>query len=180
MIPNIIYDYRRSERHEPLMNELYIQGIEEYKIWNPEYGKTVPESINKTHKAIVRWARDMEMELCLIFEDDIWFPSENGYEYFLRNMPETFDIYSAATYVDDLENKHHLCGFHCYIINKSYYDKFLSVPDHLHIDTAIDSLGGNFKVCRPFAALQRAGWSANNKQVVNYNASVKPEDIYRG
>jgi hypothetical protein len=180
MIPNIIYDYRRSERHEPLMKELDRQGIDEYKIWNPVEAKTVVESINATHKMIVRWAKEMGMEMTLIFEDDIAFPAEDGYEYFLRNLPETFDIYSAATYTDDIHNKNILCGFHCYIVHSSYYDKFLSVKDDGHIDTEVDRLGGNFKVCRPMAALQRVGWSANNKVVCNYNAILKPEDIYYG
>lgn len=180
MIPNIIYDYRRSERHEPLMRELYNQGIEEYKIWNPVEAKTVVESINLTHKMIVRWAKEMEMEMVLIFEDDIMFPASNGYEYFLRNLPETFDIYSGGTYTNDLGNKNILCGFHCYITNSCFYDRYLSVSDKEHIDTAIDNMGGNFKVCRPMAALQRPGFSANNKVIVNYNSILKTEDIYYG
>lgn len=174
---NIIYDNRWPEKYEPLINELFIQNID-YKIWSPVEAKTVVESINLSHKAIVSWAKKHNLDRVFIGEDDLHFPAKDGWQYYLQNIPETFDIYAGGTYIDDLTNKNILCGFHLYCVSSKFYDKFLSVNDNCHIDTEINNLGGDFKVCRPFAALQRPGFSANNRMNVNYNSILKPEDIH--
>lgn len=181
MILNVIHNDRQSERYEPLMDELSAQGIE-YRLWNPIEAKTVVESINQTHKSIVKYAMEEDLPMIAIAENDVMFPAKDGWQYFLSKMPKRFDIYSAATYVDDLENKNHLCGFHCYIISRCFYEKFLSVPEWEHVDTAIDELGGDFHVCRPFAALQRPFRSANHPEIPisNYNLVVNPKDVYYG
>jgi hypothetical protein len=179
LILQVIYDERRSEKYDALINELFIQNID-YQLWMPVEAKTVVESINASHKAIVAWAKKHELDMVAIGEDDIWFPAKDGWQYFLKNMPSEFDIYAASTYTDDLHNKNILCGFHCYIVHSKFYDKFLSVKDNGHIDTEIHNLGGDFKVCRPFAALQRKGFSANNQMIADYNLLLKPEDIYYG
>ena len=41
-------------------------------------------------------------------------------------------------------------------------------------------MGGDFKFCYPFPALQRPGFSANNKAIVDYNKILEPKDIYKG
>jgi hypothetical protein len=69
-------------------------------------------------------------------------------------------------------------GFHLYIISQEFYDRFLSVPDSVHIDVAMDDLEGDYHFCYPFPALQRAGFSANNSAYSNYNSVLKPKDIY--
>jgi hypothetical protein len=66
------------------------------------------------------------------------------------------------------------------MVHEKFYEKFLSVPDDVHIDTSMDELKGNYVFCYPFAALQRAGFSANNRTVVNYNPILKNEDVYGG
>jgi hypothetical protein len=139
----------------------------------------VVSSINASHKKIIQWAKDNNKEMAIVMEQDCFFPAKDGWEYFINNMPKVFDVYASSTYVDDLENKNHLCGFHCYIVHTKFYDTFLSVNDKGHIDTEIDNLKGDYKVCRPFAALQKPGWSFNNKAEVNYNAKLNKEDIYQ-
>lgn len=177
---NVIIDNRRMEDYGRLLEVFIEQGITRYKFWESENDKkTVIGNINAAHKRIVRYALENELDRIAILEQDVYFPAKDGWKYFLNNMPEKFSIYSAATYVDDFHNKNILCGFHCYVVDKSYYEKFLSVDDNLHIDTAIDEMGGDFKVCRPFAALQLAGWSFNHSINVDYNSVLKDEDIYK-
>jgi hypothetical protein len=175
---HLIHDTRRIERFEPLINELFVQDIK-FQLWNPVEAPTVVESINKSHKAIVRWAKEMGLERVAIGEDDIFFPAKDGWRFFLNLMPDDFDIYLASTYTPPITNKI-ICGFHLYVIDQKFYDKFLSVPDNVHIDTAISDMGGDFKFCYPFAALQRKGFSANNMAVVDYNGVLNESDIYRG
>lgn len=177
---NIIHNSYRPERYEPLMAELKKQEIVDYEIWPCMIRDNVVESINLSHKMIVQDAKEKQLEYVIIGEDDLMFVADGAWKYFLDKKPAVFDIYSAATFVDDQHNKNILCGFQLYIVHSCFYDKFLAVPDNVHIDTHIDSMGGNFKVCRPFACLQRSGWSSNNKAVVDYSTMVKKEDIYTG
>lgn len=177
---NIILDARRSERVEPLFAELKRQKITDYEIWPCIILPDVVSSINASHKMIVQKAKDLNWEYVFIGEDDLWLPAEDGWKYFLSKMPKSFDVYSSATYVNDKDNRNKLCGFHLYAVARKFYDRFLSIPDNKHIDTACDEMGGDFHVCRPFAALQRAGFSSNNRAICDYNVMLNKEDIYYG
>ena len=180
MVINVIHDNRLTGRLEALMKEFEQEGIKDFKIWDiVEDSKSVVTSINLSHKRIVSWAKKEGLSEVCIGEDDLCFSAKGGWQHFLRNRPKEFDIYSAATYVEDTNDKNILCGFQLYVVNNSFYDAFLSVDDKLHIDTEVANLKGFFHVCRPFAALQRPGWSSNNMAQVNYNSLLKPEDIYQ-
>lgn len=177
---NIIFDDRMNwDDKERLIAEFEQQGIYDYTFWDAVIDrKTVTESINASHKRIVEWAKENGLLEVMIAEQDLTFTNPNAWEYFLNNKPEDFDIYLAATYIPPITNNK-ICGFHLYIVRQQFYDKFLSVDDRKHIDTGVCEMGGNFKFCYPFPALQRSGYSANNGTVVNYNSLLKPEDIYK-
>lgn len=183
---NIIHDNRRSERYEPLIKELEEQGISDYTIWDAvEDIKSVVRSINLSHKKIVRWAKESELKEVCIMEDDVSFPAKNGFEYFLSKKPEQYDIYSACNYLPTSVFTGYvaapsLVGFHCYLVSERYYDTFLSLPDEGHIDQLQDGVKHQLFICYPYAAVQRPSWSSNNKAMVDYNAILKPEDIYKG
>lgn len=176
----IIYDNRRLERYEPLMNELQRQGIVHYQLWEPVPDtKSVVRSINLSHKQIVRWAKDNGLREVCIAEDDVFFPAEDGWQYFLNKKPEDYELYLACTY-GGLKEKQTV-GFHLYCVHECFYEKFLSMPDDGHIDTSMWWLGSDkFEFCYPFAALQRPGFSSNNMAHANYNTVLKTEDVYGG
>lgn len=178
---NVILDNRYPDDYERLLKEFETQGITDYHFWDAVVISTKPayECINASHKKIIRWAKEKGEDCVCIMEQDCTFPAKDGWQHFLKNKPEHFDIYSAATYVEDANDKNILCGFQLYLVSSSFYEAFLSVDDKLHIDTEVANLKGDFHVCRPFAALQRPGWSSNNMAQVNYNSLLKPEDIYQ-
>jgi hypothetical protein len=184
MTANIIHDTRLIDRYEPLINELFVQGIKDYKIWNPvEDVNSTVRSINLSHKQIVRWAKEMKLKRVLLMEDDCYFPSRNGFKYFIEKMPWSFDIYSACNYlpvtvIDGYATAEALVGFHCYVVDQRYYDTFLATDENLHIDNAQDGKEHEFIMCYPYPALQREGFSSNNKALVNYNTVLTPKDIY--
>ncbi len=102
MVLNIIHDSRFFDRYEPLMEELKRQQIGDYKIWEAITDrKTVVESINASHKMIVRWAKENDMEEVLIGEDDLMIPNENGFKYFMDNKPDDYDMYLGGSYLID-------------------------------------------------------------------------------
>lgn len=177
---NVIFDNRQPEDYERLEKEFKEQGVANYTFHAATCHKhTVVGSINASHKTIVELARLQGLDRVCIAEQDLTFTSKGAWKYFLDNEPETYDIYLGATYIVPISNNK-ICGFHLYIIKQQFYDKFLSVPDDAHIDTAVCDLKGDYKFCYPFPALQRAGYSFNNKDVVDYNSILKPEDIYHG
>lgn len=178
---NIIYDARRFEKYEPLMLELERQGIKEgeFEIWPCLLLNDVVSAINKSHKMIVEDAKEKGLSEVCICEDDLFFPAQDGWQYFLRNKPLEYDIYVAATYILPVELKK-LCGFHLYCVSSKFYDTFLSTPNNVHIDTYFDTIPGDYHICYPYAALQRPGFSSNNKAYTNYNAILKDEHVYGG
>lgn len=184
---NIIFDNRLSYDYDRLISNFLNQTkVPEYHFWEAIVNKdSVVKSINASHKMIVQWAKDNNMDKVCVAEQDLEFTCDKAWQYFLDQMPQDFDIYLGCSYIknaipnSDVVNNL-ICGFHLYILDSSCYDAFLSVPDDQHIDVAVGGLGLDVKFCKPFPALQRSGFSANNKTIVNYNAILKEEEIYRG
>ena len=65
-------------------------------------------------------------------EDDVYFPAQDGFEYFLKNKPDDFDIYLGGIYLGSDKVKemnqrirHRFSGLHCYIVHERFYDTFL-------------------------------------------------------
>lgn len=183
---HIIFDERRSEKYDPLIMELRRQNISLFEIFPCIMKPDVVSAINASFKMIIRVAKEQGLKEVCVCEDDLYFPHNHGWEYFLKNKPVNYDVYIAGNYLIDkpetfyppLVKVSEWVGNHCIIVHEKYYDTWLSIPDNLHCDTAHRGLG-DFYVCYPFAALQRPGYSSNNKAVVNYNAALKPEWIYQ-
>ena len=181
----VLHDYRLPDSClDALAFELERQGLDDYSMMPAICGRSsVAASINASHKQIIRLARDMGLPEVCVLESDVGFPVPDAWRYFLANKPEQYDLYLGGTYGEvlrDDEGYYTLipAGFHCYCISAGYYDRFLAVPDDEHIDTA--QRGGRFRLCFPFAAIQREGWSANNQRRVDYNVNLRKGDIYMG
>lgn len=185
----VIYNSYRPEKYDLFMGEFERQKID-VEIFHCEQNQNynVVEKISESFKTVIREAKERgDKEIC-IFEDDILFPSENGWEYFIENKPENFSVYIGGNYVVDNRLKYKppiikvdvWVGNHCIIVNESYYDIWLNTDSKLHCDSVHAGLG-NFYACFPYPALQRTGWSANTQTVVNYNSPrvLPPEYIYK-
>lgn len=183
MTANVIYD-ERLNRHDQLMKEFSRQEIFNWQLWPSVHDpSSVIRSINLSHKQIIRWAKENDRESVCIMEDDVMFPSPNGWKHFLEGIPVwPWDIYLAGTYGLDRPVRNPIArinGLQCYIVHNRFYDTFLAVPDDKHIDVALDNLG-LYYVEYPFIALQCKGWSSNSKAFSDKNAELKEEDIYGG
>jgi len=177
---NIIHDNRRSEKYDPLINELREQEIYSYIIHPATVLKhSVVESINASHKKIIRAAKEAGLPYVTVAEDDVMFTSIGAWQYYLDNMPQSFDLYLGCTYVKPFSPVR-VSGFQLYTVHEKFYDIFLSAPSNMHIDTVMDDLGGDYHVCLPVVALQRPGYSANNNAYANYNQqTLAKEDLYK-
>lgn len=168
---NIIYDSRRIEKYHPLMDELERQGIDNFQIWPCIIIPSIVDSIAESHKMIVRDAKERGLREVFIAEDDLYFPSINGWRYFLENKPKDFDIYFGGNYLPfdtELKTGTDVVGMHLYCISSSFYDEFLNLPPNNHIDQSLKDLSV-YHFCYPVAALQRPGFSINNGRSVDYN-----------
>jgi hypothetical protein len=177
---HVIFDDRHIDDKQRLLLEFEEQGIEDFRFWSAVVNKdSVVDSIAHSHKMIVQYALDNNLDEICIAEQDLTFTCPTAWGYFIENKPKEFDIYLASTYILPISNNK-ICGFHLYIVRKQFYYKLLGIGENQHIDTACCDLGGDFKFCYPFPALQRAGFSANTKTMVNYNSLISEQDIYKG
>lgn len=184
MTVHCLYDSRQIEKFGPLLDELARQGINSFRIISPvEDSNSVIRSINLSHKAIIREAKHLNYPEIAVWEEDCQISHPEGWKHFLANKPDNFDIYLGGTYglgrpvINPISQ---INGFHCYIMRSSFYDRFLSIPDDVHCDTALDGMG-LFYVHYPFIALQRPGWSATSREEYsNKNADLTDADVYGG
>lgn len=181
MTANIIHG-GLPERKERILHELAEQEIFDFQFWEGIFDPTsVVVSINKSHKQIIRYAKEMGLPEVLVFEDDIKFCDTGAFDYFLDNKPRDFDIYLGGIYMGILEADNTVkkfSGFHCYIVHERFYDAYLSVPDDVHIDRGMEGKG-KFVVCYPFACVQTNGFSMNTKKEENYDRLLEGRKLFQ-
>lgn len=181
VIPNVISNPKRPHKVERMQREMVRQGIVDYKVWPSIHiaDKPVRTAISKAHKQIVEWAANEEIKEVCIFEEDVFFPAEDGWQYFLNNKPENYDLYLGGVSRGTIENgvTRRYSGQFCYFIHERYYDTFLRTDEKMDIDGA-QSGRGKFYVCEPFAAFCYPGWSDNVKGVMDYSHLLVGRTVY--
>lgn len=161
----------RSERMPRLMEELKVQGITDYELWDGIYKHKFPkENINAAHKQIIEYAKLAEWDMVIVAEDDVKFFAPGAWDYFLANIPLDFDLYLSSVYMGDIKEDntvHNFCGFGLYVCHSRFYDTFLETDPHDHIDRSLSGKG-RFVVCNPFVAEQYDGHSSNTGKEEKY------------
>jgi len=164
---NIIHDRDNTERLEALNKQIDTQGIK------AEFWPSVKGDIAEAHKQIVRVAKLRKEPFIIIGEDDLCFPANDGFEYFMKKVPVAFDVYLGGIYsgigqLPNEENKitKYFSGLHLYIVAEKFYDKFLTLDTTQDgIDIALGKLAikgeADIKCCYPFAACQSEFESTN-------------------
>ena len=164
-----------------LMAELEAQGITDYEFWPGVFKyDSVKQNVNAAHRQIVEYAQLAEWPEVAIAEDDVKFFGEGAWQFFLDNKPDDYDLYLSSVYVGDLkvdDTVEHFCGFGLYIVNQRFYDKFLAVDKHEHIDRAMKGKG-KFVVCNPFVAEQYDGHSSNTGKDEKYRNLLSGRNLF--
>lgn len=172
MIINIIHDPHRTDRKVLLESE-----IREHKL-NIKYWPAIKDplrrsfvGINMAHKQVVRAARDEKLPMVCVGEDDMHLTDKGAFEYFLKNLPEDFDLYLSGIYCGKLladGTVKDFCGLHLYIVHARFYDCFLGVDVMSNLDRGLSNRG-KYVVCNPFCAIQHPGWSDNKQRFAQYD-----------
>lgn len=182
MTLNIIHLPHRKDRYKHLMQQLASQSITDYKLWPGIIHENVWTGISQAFKQIVRDAKEKELEMVCIGEDDLVFTAQGAWQYFLDNIPPYFDMYIASHY-SGLETFNHRIeyfrGMTLIIVHSRFYKKFLDLDENKSIDHDLDFKGEYF-VCPKWAAIQIPGYSDQLKNNVDYTNITPEHKLFRG
>lgn len=166
-----------------LMEEINRQGVTNYTLWDSVHSPVSAKSgINAAHRQIVEYARLAEFPDVMIAEDDFIGSHPDSFKYFLTNRPRQYDLYLSQVFLGDVGEDSRVkdfTGMTLYMVNQRFYDKFLSVDPHEHIDRELSRIGGLFYVCQPFTFWQRNGFSSNTGKEESYE-QLKSTRIFFG
>lgn len=182
IIPNIISNHKIQVRQQQLHKEMARQGVSDYKLWPSVHIANKPKrtGISRAHKQIVEWALIEQIPEVCIMEDDVWFPATDGFQHFIKNKPEVYDLYLGGITRGDIDGNNcvkRYTGQFAYFIHEKYYTTFLDTDENLDIDGG-QSGRGHFVVCNPMACFCYPGWSDNCNGVMDYSHLLIGKELY--
>lgn len=183
---NILHPSSRKDRYELLMKQLEQQKITDYKLWDNPIGQSMVQRrslVCSGHKKIVQHAKDNNLKSVIIAENDITFFGDGAWDYYLKNIPEDYDIYFGMIYVGEIKDNRVVSessGFTLYMVNERFYDRFLAAPPDKHIDRTITSLWEQYKfmVCPKFVCHQNDTQSDNTMGRPDLTKYLKGRELF--
>lgn len=183
---NIINIWRREERAKSI-----IQQSKEYNVpimfWEgiEKQGETTAKNINAAHREIVQWAKDNKLSYVIIGEDDLVLSNKGAWEYYLKALKDTndWDLYLSMVYSAEIKDNRIVNGFSgltLYAVSERFYDTFLSIPEHVHIDRHLGTMAHEKKylLVKPYCSLQSGGFSDNLKMNMEYSSFTDKMSFY--
>lgn len=175
-----------NNRLDSVMNEIREQNISPFKIWDAIYNEKLPfVGCCQSHKAIVRDAKERGLDMCLICEDDVKFTAPGAYQYFIDNIPESFDLYLGMSYsLIDYPNgvvNDYFDGMSIYLVHSRFYDDFLAINEFDHLDRQLSRMVDKkeFRICQPYICQQADGYSFIAKISREYGWRLKDKPLFQ-
>jgi hypothetical protein len=176
----------RQDRRKAFTNESIVQGFD-VSFWNGIYDRKNPKrGICKSHKQIVQFAKDEKLEKVTIAEDDCKFSDRGAFDYYIKRMPQDFDLYLGMVYVAGMNGNlitNGMSGSHTlYTVHERFYDFYLSIPDDVHIDRHLGGVAFEHKylVCLPMVCTQTNGlYSDNLKRPMSYEKYHEKMNLFK-
>lgn len=177
---NIIHLTERDDRLVHLTSELEIQGLKAC-IWPGIRASPDPRTgIAMAHCQIIWHAKAEGLGSIIIAEDDVKFTAPGAFEFYIKQIPEDYDLYlGGILYGNILQNNivEDFAGTFLYTIHEKFYDRFLSIQGPGDIDRLLAGKG-RFIVCNPFAAIVHNGYSDNKCRHMNYDCYTKNRKLF--
>lgn len=173
---------KREDRLLSICKQAKQQGFA-LKIWDGVEGDIPFKNINKAFKRVVQYAKDHNLPKIIIAEDDCVFHSFQSFDYFIKNIPEKFDLFLGMVYSAQVDDNHRILngysGNTLVCLHNSFYDFFLSAPNDVHMDRwcgqyAFEKL---YYVCHPFVCKQLNGYSDNRRMNSTYDALLEGKEF---
>jgi len=168
-----------------LLKELEEQGIDNFKLIDGFYDpKNIKQAIHRGHNRIVEMAKAQKLPYCIMAEDDIVFTAPGAYEYFLSQIPESFDLFFGIIYHGEIIENRVVNGFSggcsLYVVHSRFYDTFLEQPTDTHIDRQLGNLCHNheFYVVDEYVVTQRGGYSFNLARDMVYSDYLQGKKLF--
>lgn len=175
---------KRTDRLESFTKEAKEQGFEFEVQPGVIFKHDRKKGITISHKACVQKAKDLGLPMVAIMEDDCRFFGIWAWDYFLSQIPESFDLFMSMVYVGSFEKNNRInsvcSGMTGYIIHERFYDRFLSLPDSCHVDREITKYHKEYEffVCEKFVCEQSGVFSDNSLTTCDYSPLLKGRKIY--
>jgi hypothetical protein len=173
-------------RRKSFENEIEQQGIKSYKVWDAIYNEKLPfVGCCRSHKQIVRDAKERGLNQVVIAEDDIRFTSPGAYKYFLDNIPESFDLYLGMSYsLIDYPNgvvNDYFDGLSIYAIHSRFFDEFLAINEFDHLDRQLSRMVDKkeFRIVDKYVCQQADGYSFIAKTDRSYGWRLKDKPLFQ-
>ena len=138
-----------------------------------EKNKMPFKSVSKAHKQIVQYAKESNLEMVTICEDDIVFTSLKSFDFYITTMPKVFDLFLGMIYAGEIKSGRIMNGFSgltLYTVHNRFYDEFLNANPNDHLDRHLGNAAykNKYYVCEPFVCHQSGGYSDNLMQKLDY------------
>lgn len=183
-IVNIIHLPHREDRLNNLKAEAKSQKDFNYQLWEGVISTTPAKGINQSHCNIVRWAKENSLPYVIIAEDDLVFSCPDSWQYFLSKLPppNQYDLFLGMVYSADIEDGKITNGFSgltMYSVPAHFFDFFLSIPDHVHLDRhlGMTAFEHRYLVCEPMVCLQTGGYTDNLKREMHYKPYLDDKEF---
>lgn len=189
-IVHVINLPKRTDR----LRQFEIQASEQefqYKVFDGVIDLAhVARGISMAHKRVIMYAKTKGMKRVVIAEDDCRFTGFGAYDYFLSQMPDSYDIFLSSFYEGKLDGNNRLVkselsnellsGLTMYCVHERFYNTFLNVYSLDHLDKMIGKVADKYEfyVCNPFTTFQENGYSDNKKKECNYDHYMKGRKLY--
>lgn len=172
-------------RQDNLLKELEAQGITQYTLVPGQYDpENTKRSIHTGHRKIIQNAKDLGLSRCIVCEDDIKFTHPNSFNYFISQIPKSYDLFSALVYSAEMEGNRIKNGasgvMTLYSIHSRFYDFFLSMDINNHVDreAGLTAYKHEYFICDPMCVEQRGGHSFNLKRTMYYTEYLRGKKLY--
>ena len=170
-----------ADRRASFIKQLIQQEITDFRIWPGILDLSMPfRGICRAHKQIVKNAKDQGLPRVCIMEDDVCFFAKGAFEFFVKNIPDDYDIFLGSISSGELDKDNAVKwfrGMSLYIVHERFYDTFLSVKETANIDSVLSDKGV-YKVCPALVCYQMDGYSYNKKAVKQYSKLTNKYKIY--
>lgn len=175
----------REERALSIVQQSKTHGFA-CRFWEGEIAKQGFIGISRSFKRIVQWAKENNLERVHIGEDDLLFSAPGAWQYYLENIPESYDIFYGGIYAGEIENnriKNGYSGHTLITVHNRFYDFFLSIKESDHCDRQLGNFAfeKEFIVCSPFVVYQIPDtYSDNHRKVVSHEEYLKEMKFFVG